>query len=271
VYYVHIAAWREDNSLLMRSLAQRVVSSVVLGLGFVPQVMAAPATVKLPDSTPVKLVSLDRLSSAINQIDDIIHFEVAEDVRVHGIVIIPKGALASGHVVEVQRRGRKGRSGKLDFTLDYVKAVDGSNLQVRVAPPRHDKGRRSLVPDPFRLIERGKDVEIPQGARFVAYVDGDDEISLDNISSAEVSRGGAPRSSASALNELSVVTFTSTPDHADITVDGKFLGTTPSTVRLASGDHSVTIEKSGFKAWQRIMTVGIGGDISLDVTLEKAL
>jgi hypothetical protein len=257
----------------MRSLAHRVVSSVVLGLGFVLQVLAAlpaaPATVKLPDSTPVKLVSLDRMSSAINQIDDIIHFEVAEDVRLRGSVIILKGALASGHVVEVQRRGRKDRSGKLDFTLDYVKAVDGSNLHVRVAPPRHDKDRRSLVPDPFRLIERGKDVEIPQGARFVAYVDGDHEISLDNVSSAEASRGGAPRSAASGMNELSVVTFTSTPDHADITVDGKFLGTTPSTVRLVSGDHSVTIEKLGFKTWQRIMTVGVGGDVSLDVTLEK--
>src|SRR5271157_554505 len=86
-----------DNNLLMRSLAHRVVSSVVLGLGFVLQVLAAlpaaPATVKLPDSTPVKLVSLDRMSSAINQIDDIIHFEVAEDVRLRGSVIILKGAL----------------------------------------------------------------------------------------------------------------------------------------------------------------------------------
>jgi hypothetical protein len=40
-------------------------------------------------------------------------------------------------------------------------------------------------------------------------------------------------------------------------------------VRLASGEHSVTIEKSGFKAWQRIMTLIAGGDVTLDVTLEK--
>jgi hypothetical protein len=52
-------------------------------------------------------------------------------------------------------------------------------------------------------------------------------------------------------------------------VDGKFLGTTPSTVRMAPGDRSITIEKSGFNAWQRIMTLTAGGKITLDVTLEK--
>lgn len=52
-------------------------------------------------------------------------------------------------------------------------------------------------------------------------------------------------------------------------MDGKFFGTTLSSLRLASGDYSVTMEKSNFKPWQRIMTVGIGGDVSLDVTLEE--
>ncbi|MGD0694411.1 MAG: PEGA domain-containing protein [Terriglobia bacterium] len=68
---------------------------------------------------------------------------------------------------------------------------------------------------------------------------------------------------------MSVAAFASVPDHADITVDGKFFGTTLSSLRLASGDYSVTMEKSNFKPWQRIMTVGIGGDVSLDVTLEE--
>lgn len=229
-----------------------------------------PATLKIPDSTPVKLLLLDRLNSANNQIDDVVHFEVAEDVRVRGVVIIPKGALAGGHVVEAQHRGRKGRSGKVELALDYVKAVDGSSIRIHAEPPRNDKGKKSHFPAPFRLAEHGKEMEVPQGTRFVAYVDGNPEVSLDNLESAPSPSGAQVlRSNASSLNELSFVTFTSTPDHADITVDGKFLGTTPSSLRLASGDHSVTIEKSGFKAWQRIMTVGIGGDVSLDVTLDK--
>jgi hypothetical protein len=35
------------------------------------------------------------------------------------------------------------------------------------------------------------------------------------------------------------------------------------------GDHTVTIEKPGFKVWQRTISVTAGGDISLDATLEK--
>jgi hypothetical protein len=258
----------------MRSLTHRVMSSSVLASGCALLAAAAagipPATLKIPDSTPVKLLLLDRLNSANNQIDDIVHFEVAEDVRVRGTVIIPKGALAGGHVVEVRHRGRKERSGKVELSLDYVKAVDGSSIRIHEEPPHNGKGKKSLLPAPFRLIEHGKEVEIPQGTRYVAYVDGNHEVSLDNLDPPPSATGAqALRANASLINELSVVTFTSTPDHADITVDGKFLGTTPSSLRLASGDHSVTIEKSGFKAWQRIMTVGIGGDVSLDVTLEK--
>jgi hypothetical protein len=74
---------------------------------------------------------------------------------------------------------------------------------------------------------------------------------------------------AATPGDISSVVVTSAPNHADITVDGKFLGTTPSTVRIASGDHSVTIEKEGFKAWQRVMTLIPGGIITLDVTLDK--
>jgi len=75
----------------------------------------------------------------------------------------------------------------------------------------------------------------------------------------------APGSAA----EPSVVVIKSTPDGADITIDGKFIGNTPSTIRLTAGDHTILIEKSGFKAWQRTMTVSPAGKVTVDATLEK--
>jgi serine protease Do len=68
---------------------------------------------------------------------------------------------------------------------------------------------------------------------------------------------------------LSVVTVKCDTDGADIVIDGKFLGNTPSTVRLAPGDHVLSIEKPGFKAWQRTITMTPGGNISIDASLEK--
>jgi hypothetical protein len=69
--------------------------------------------------------------------------------------------------------------------------------------------------------------------------------------------------------ELSTAVLKSTPDGADVIVDGKFMGSTPSTVRLTPGDHMIAIEKSGYKAWQRIMSVNPGGIVTVDATLEK--
>jgi PEGA domain-containing protein/uncharacterized protein DUF2846 len=61
----------------------------------------------------------------------------------------------------------------------------------------------------------------------------------------------------------------STPPGADINVDGKFMGNTPSTIQLTPGEHYVSVEKEGLRPWQRTMTVSAGGNITIDATLEK--
>ncbi len=67
----------------------------------------------------------------------------------------------------------------------------------------------------------------------------------------------------------SIVSVKSVPAGADINVDGKYMGSTPSTFQLAPGQHEVLIEKEGLRPWQRTMTVNAGGTITLDATLEK--
>jgi hypothetical protein len=65
------------------------------------------------------------------------------------------------------------------------------------------------------------------------------------------------------------VTVKSTPPGADINVDGKFMGSTPSTIQLSPGEHAVSVEKEGLRPWQRTMTVSAGGTLTIDATLEK--
>jgi len=64
------------------------------------------------------------------------------------------------------------------------------------------------------------------------------------------------------------VVVKSEPDGADINVDGKYVGSTPSTVRLSAGDHTVAVEKTGLKTWQRTMTVSPGGILTISAALE---
>ncbi len=61
----------------------------------------------------------------------------------------------------------------------------------------------------------------------------------------------------------------SNPAGADIEVDGSFVGSTPSSIDVAPGDHTVVVKKSGYKDWQRKMKVS-GGSIRVSADLEKA-
>jgi hypothetical protein len=72
-------------------------------------------------------------------------------------------------------------------------------------------------------------------------------------------------SKAASAPKISVV---STPEGADIEIDGSFVGNTPSVVELSAGEHVVVVKKSGYKAWERKLKV-TGGDIKLSAELEK--
>jgi hypothetical protein len=69
--------------------------------------------------------------------------------------------------------------------------------------------------------------------------------------------------------QLASVIVKSTPAGADINVDGRWMGSTPSTIQLAPGEHDVSIEIEDLRPWQRRMTVTLGGGSTIDAVLEK--
>lgn len=139
---------------------------------------------------------------------------------------------------------------------------------------------------PFFLFMHGKDITLPKGTEVTTYINGDmnlDPAKFGGGFMSQVSTSAAPSPSTSSpaglqstqltsstpVAESSTVLVESTPDGADITVDGKYMGSTPSTTKLAPGDHAISVEKSGFKTWQRTMTVSAGGNLTVDATLGK--
>jgi hypothetical protein len=65
------------------------------------------------------------------------------------------------------------------------------------------------------------------------------------------------------------VLITSEPAGAEIYVDGKFVGQTPSTVPLPAGAHHVELKAAGRMHWERDLTVLREGQVSLRAVLEK--
>ncbi|HSZ61693.1 MAG TPA: PEGA domain-containing protein [Terriglobales bacterium] len=64
--------------------------------------------------------------------------------------------------------------------------------------------------------------------------------------------------------------FTSTPPGAEISVDWRYVGNTPSEIGLSAGTHIVVISMPGFAEWKRELTVGQDSQVNVAATLEKA-
>ncbi|HKD82170.1 MAG TPA: PEGA domain-containing protein [Candidatus Angelobacter sp.] len=65
----------------------------------------------------------------------------------------------------------------------------------------------------------------------------------------------------------SKVSVASTPDSAEIEIDGEFMGNTPSVLELDPGEHSIAVRKAGYKPWEKKLKV-TAGDIKLNAELE---
>jgi len=64
--------------------------------------------------------------------------------------------------------------------------------------------------------------------------------------------------------------FSSTPAGAEITLDGKYVGSTPSEIPLSTGTHVVVLSMPGFTEWRRELTVEAGSVVNVTASLQKA-
>jgi hypothetical protein len=261
----------------------------------VAPVVKQPLAFGLEDSTPVKLRINRNISSADAQVNETVDFEVLEEVKVHDVVVIPRGGTAWATVTEAQPKRRMGRAGKLNINIDNVRLASGEKVALRAVKDVKGGGHQGAITGaivatsivffpaaPLFLLVHGKDITIPKGTEITAYINGD--IPLDpkkfvtqtavnpeaGATAVQPSTDAVPAQNGNGLNTaFSTVEIKSTPAGAEITIDEKFMGSTPSSLRLTAGDHKIKLEKSGFKTWERTLTVGAGATTTVDPTLEK--
>ena len=127
----------------------------------------------VPDGTPFEL------SLAENVPDDapegmIVHLQADANLVVSGITVVAQGAMATGTIVEGRKKKVFGH-GKITYRLDYVQSVDGKEVRIRAASAA---GSASALKHPLDVPgDKPKDVAAPKGSHFVAYIDGNVEIS----------------------------------------------------------------------------------------------
>jgi len=88
-------------------------------------------------------------------------------------------------------------------------------------------------------------------------------------SAAPASTAATAPASAPAVAVEVKCSFSSTPSGADITLDGRFVGSTPSVLNLGTGKHVVVVSTPGFAEWKRELTVSPGSELTVNAVLEK--
>lgn len=241
----------------------------------------------LEDATPMRLRFNRTVSSADAHVDDTVDFEVLQDVSVNGVLVISKGSLAFGTVTEAQPKRRMARGGKLDINLDYVKLLDSEKAALRAVKGGKGGGHTGAMTAgivatglvffpaaPFFLFMHGKDISIPKGAEVTAYVNGDVKLDPAKFQPPAASSGSAATANGSAAvspaSSSAKLQLESAPPGADIEVDGKFVGNTPSDIQVSEGEHTVRVKKVGFKDWERKVTVSSGSSVHLNAELEAS-
>ncbi len=140
----------------------------------------------LEDGTPIKLVLSQNLSSATAHTGDLVAFETVEDVKVQGVVVIPRGSNAWATITDAQHKRRLGRAGHLDLNIDKVRLADGEKVLLRAVEGGSGGGHQGAMigamvatsiftfgGSALFLLMHGKDMKIPEGTQVSAFIQGD--------------------------------------------------------------------------------------------------
>ena len=234
----------------------------------------------LEDGTPVKLRIAQTVSSADAHVNDRVEFEVLEEIRISGVLIVPKGGIALGTVTEAQPKRRMARGGKLEIVMDSVRLADGEKAALRATKGGNGGGHAGAMTEgivatalvcfvcaPLFLLMHGKDITIPKDTEIPAFMDGNMPLDLAKFQEAAPSpqqvqanppvSGGVP-SAVSQANGEAGIEITSVPAGADVELDGNFIGNTPSSIGISPGEHTISVKKKGYKTWERKIKVSSG-------------
>lgn len=146
---------------------------------------AGGAAVPVEQGTLVKIRLGAELSSQTSKIGDRVKFQVAQDLKVDGKLVLPAGTPGEGRVTEVVAAGNLGRDGRVQVNFGTLLALDGQAVPVEVDEKATEMNKSLqfaagasmagvLLLGPVGLVGgyfvRGKDVAVAVGTEFFVSV-----------------------------------------------------------------------------------------------------
>ena len=78
-----------------------------------------------------------------------------------------------------------------------------------------------------------------------------------------------PSFTAPAKTNPGTVILSASPENAEVTVDGNFVGNAPVNLKLASGKHTIVVASKGYQSMTREITVTSDSEVRLTANLEQ--
>ncbi|MGI8961042.1 MAG: hypothetical protein ACR2IV_15010 [Bryobacteraceae bacterium] len=154
---------------------------------FPPVGRRGAAQVNIADGTKLRVRLDQTISSSTAEQGQTVELSVTEPVKVGDEVVIAEGSRVTGTVTQAQQKRHMGRAGKLDFSIDRVRAIDGEWIPLRYTVNKQNGGSHAVSTGvltagaavlfwpaaPAILLIKGKDVTINKGVVFDAFTDRD--------------------------------------------------------------------------------------------------
>jgi uncharacterized protein DUF2846 len=138
----------------------------------------------ITEGTPIKVITAAEITSKQAKPNDPVPFTVDEDVVINGQVVVRKGTEAIGSVVNAEKGGYMGKSGKLAVQVESTKTVDGQPIKLRAAKGKEgDDNTTSVMAlsfiSPLFLFKKGGEAKIAAGTPVTVYTAQEKRFRLD--------------------------------------------------------------------------------------------
>lgn len=153
------------------------LSLLIVWISFgVSGVSFSQSQLEIQEGTVVRVRLLETIDSRTAKNGDIVNLETIEKIESNGITIISNGARVTGRVMNAVANKSLGRKGKLDLSIDYVKAIDGTNIPLSYTMNQSGKDATvgviagAVLLSPIALIVKGKSAILMKGTEFNTYI-----------------------------------------------------------------------------------------------------
>jgi len=142
-----------------------------------PMYLTVNKNITLGSNTVVRIKLLQEVSSKLIKEGDTINFSVFEAVTIDKQIVIKAGALLTGTIEKAVQAKGLGKAGELNFSLNYVKAIDGTKIYLKPSKANIEGKNRAGAAvalgaiNPLFLLHKGKNAKIEEGEIIEAYAD----------------------------------------------------------------------------------------------------